>query len=311
MRRWEMALEIPTRTAAVVALVLVLSSLGCDSPRNSGFPFASQDPFAWIREKSIADLQADMTAGLVTAAELVDAYLARIEQYDTGPSGIHAVLAPNPRAHHDAVALDEERKSQGARGPLHGIPILLKANIESLDPLPTTAGSLALTDNLSQRDAPVVARLRQAGAVVLGKSNLTEWANARGNNATSGWSAVGGLTVNPYALDHTACGSSSGSAAAVTANLISAAVGTETDGSIICPSTMNGVVGLKPTVGLVPRTHTVPISHTQDTAGPIGRTVADVAVLLSTIVSWPSHVVGEVSAQTLGMLGVAAYPIPT
>jgi amidase len=167
------------------------------------------------------------------------------------------------------------------RGPLHGVPILLKDNIETADPVPTTAGSLALKDNIGGRDAPLVARLRAAGAVILGKTNLSEWANIRSSRSISGWSAVGGLVKNPYALDRNACGSSSGSGAAAAASLAAAAVGTETDGSITCPSAMNGLVGLKPTVGLVSRTYVVPISHSQDTAGPMGRSVADVAALLT------------------------------
>jgi amidase len=201
---------------------------------------------------------------------------------DAGPM-LNAVLAVNPNALSDAKALDALAAKGEIRGPLHGVPILLKDNIESLDPMPTTAGSLALQANVTGRDAPVVARLRAAGAVILGKTNLSEWANFRSNASTSGWSAVGGQTKNPHVLDRNPCGSSSGSGSAVAAALAAAAIGTETDGSIVCPATVNGIVGLKPTVGLVPRTHIVPISATQDTAGPMTLTVADAALILTVI----------------------------
>lgn len=193
------------------------------------------------------------------------------------------MIALNPDAVADARRLDAERRAGKVRGPLHGVPVLLKDNIEAAGDLPTTAGSLALRANVTGRDAPVVARLRAAGAVILGKTNLSEWANFRSTRSISGWSAVGGLVRNPYSLDRTACGSSSGSGAAIAAGLGAVAVGTETDGSITCPAAMNGVVGLKPTVGLVSRTHIVPISPDQDTAGPMTRTVADAAALLTAL----------------------------
>jgi amidase len=236
---------------------------------------------AGVAEASIADLQAEMTAGRVTSEQLVRAYLARVAQIDRSGPTLRSVIALNPKAVEEARALDAERRAGHVRGPLHGVPILLKDNIETADPIPTTAGSLALKDNVSGRDAPLVARLRAAGAVILGKTNLSEWANIRSSRSISGWSAVGGLVKNPYALDRNACGSSSGSGAATAASLAAAAVGTETDGSITCPSAMTGLVGLKPTVGLVSRTYVVPISHSQDTAGPMGRSVADVAALLT------------------------------
>lgn len=234
-----------------------------------------------VEEKSIAQLQADMASGAVTAEQLVEAYLARIDAIDAAGPTLNAVIALNPDARAQAQALDAERRSGRVRGPLHGVPILLKDNIESADPMPTTAGSLALAANITERDAPLVARLRAAGAIILGKTNLSEWANIRSSTSTSGWSAVGGLTRNPYALDRNACGSSSGSGAAAAASLAAVAVGTETDGSIVCPSAINGLVGLKPTVGLISRTHVVPISHSQDTPGPMARTVADAAALLT------------------------------
>lgn len=236
-----------------------------------------------VEEKSIAQLQGDMTSGAVTSEQLVQAYLERIARIDDGGRGLNAVLSLNPNALADARALDQERAQGRVRGPLHGVPVLIKDNIETADPIPTTAGSLALAQNLTQRDAPVVARLRAAGAVILGKTNLSEWANIRSSNSTSGWSAIGGLTRNPYALDRSACGSSSGSGVAAAASLAAIAIGTETDGSIVCPSAANGLVGIKPTVGLVSRTHVVPISHSQDTPGPMGRTVADVAAVLSVV----------------------------
>ena len=218
--------------------------------------------------------------GRVTSLQLVDAYLARIAKLDkTGPS-LHSVLAINSLARAQARALDAERAAGHVRGPLHGIPLLVKDNIETADPMPTTAGSLALAANIGHRDAPLVARLRAAGAVILGKTNLSEWANIRSSVSVSGWSAVGGQTRNPYTLDRNACGSSSGSAAAVAASLAAAAIGTETDGSITCPASMTGLVGIKPTVGLVSRTFVVPISHSQDTPGPLTHTVADAALLL-------------------------------
>lgn len=232
-------------------------------------------------QRSVLELQADLEAGRTTSEALVQAYLARIDAIDRAGPTLRSVLALNPRALEQARALDQERRATGARGPLHGIPILIKDNIETRDPVPTTAGSLALKDNLTGRDAPVVARLRSAGVVVLGKANLSEWANIRSAESTSGWSAVGGLTRNPYVLARSACGSSSGSGVAVAADLAGAAIGTETDGSVVCPSALNGIVGLKPTVGLVSRTHIVPISHSQDTAGPMTRTVADAAVMLT------------------------------
>lgn len=227
---------------------------------------------------TLADEQALQASGELTAE---DAVLGRLTVQHYFGDRTNAVLAFNPDALKIARALDAERKAGKTRGPLHGLPILIKDNIETADPMATTAGSLALKDNITGRDAPLVARLRAAGMVVLGKANLSEWANIRSSRSTSGWSAVGGLTRNPYALDRSACGSSSGSGAAVASGLATAAIGTETDGSITCPAAMNGLVGLKPTVGLVSRTHVVPISHSQDTAGPMTTTVRDAALLLT------------------------------
>ncbi len=237
-----------------------------------------------VEERSVADLQADMTAGKASSVDLTRAYLARIAAMDRKGPTLRSVIALNPDALAQAKALDAERKAGRVRGPLHGVPVLIKDNIETADAMPTTAGSLALKANLTRRDAPVVARLRAAGAVILGKTNLSEWANIRSTRSMSGWSAVGGLVRNPYALDRTACGSSSGSGAAIAASFAAAAVGTETDGSVVCPSSINGLVGLKPSIGLVSRTHVVPISHSQDTPGPMARSVRDVAILLSAMV---------------------------
>ena len=234
-----------------------------------------------VTEKSIPQLQVDLAAGRVTSEELVRAYLDRIAKIDRGGPALHAVLALNPRALDDARALDAERRANGPRGPLHGIPILVKDNIETADPVATTAGSLALVDNVTNRDAPVVARLRAAGVIVLGKANLSEWANIRSSHSISGWSAIGGLVKNPHVLDRSACGSSSGSGSAVAASLSAAALGSETDGSLVCPGSINGVVALKPTVGLLSRSHIIPISHSQDTAGPMTRDVMDAALLLT------------------------------
>lgn len=234
-----------------------------------------------VEERSIEDLQAAMTAGQASSVALVQAYLARIAAMDRSGPTLRAVIVTNPDALAQAAALDAERKAGHVRGPLHGVPILIKDNIETREAMATTAGSLALAANVTRRDAPVVAQLRAAGAVILGKTNLSEWANIRSTRSMSGWSAVGGLVRNPYALDRTACGSSSGSGAAVAASFAAGAVGTETDGSVVCPSSLNGLVGLKPSIGLVSRTRVVPISHSQDTPGPMARSVRDVAMLFT------------------------------
>ncbi|MBD5654813.1 MAG: amidase [Candidatus Eremiobacteraeota bacterium] len=234
-----------------------------------------------IEEKSIAQLQVDLGRGKVTSETLVRAYLARIAAFDASGPSLHSVIAVNPHALADARAADRQRRAGKPMGSLGGIPILIKDNIESNDPNPTTAGSSALARNVTRRDAPVVRRLKDSGAIVLGKTNLSEWANSRSSHSISGWSAVGGLVKNPYALDRNACGSSSGTGAAIAASFAAAGVGTETDGSVVCPSSINGLVGLKPTVGLVSRTHVVPISHSQDTPGPMARSVADVAIMLT------------------------------
>ena len=233
-----------------------------------------------LDEVSVAQLQDWLTDGRYTSRRLVELYLDRISQIDSAGPRLRSVIEINPDARAIADALDEERRAKGVRGPLHGIPVLIKDNIDTGDRMLTTAGSLALEGAPAPRDAFVVERLRQAGVVILGKTNLSEWANFRSLKSTSGWSARGGLVRNPYVLDRNACGSSSGTGAAIAASLAAAGVGTETDGSIVCPSSANALVGIKPTVGLVSRSGIVPISHSQDTAGPMARTVADAAALL-------------------------------
>src|SRR5512136_1105851 len=233
-----------------------------------------------MEEQTIRQLQQRLTSGELTSLALTQAYLQRIESLDRNGPLVNAVIESNPEAEAIADALDAERRAGRVRGPLHGIPILLKDNFDTGDRMQTTAGSLGLEGTPARRDAFVVRRLRAAGVVVLGKANLSEWANFRGKHSVSGWSSRGGLTRNPYALDRSACGSSSGSGAAVAANLCAAAIGTETDGSIICPSQTNGIVGIKPTLGLVSRSGVIPIAHSQDTPGPMARTVRDAAIML-------------------------------
>jgi amidase len=236
-----------------------------------------------MNELSIRRLQEYMAAGELTARAVAEGYLARIDRIDRNGPCLNSVIELNPDALDIADALDDERRVAGPRGPLHGVPILLKDNIDTADRMSTTAGSLALAGSNASRDATVARRLRQAGALILGKANLSEWANFRSSHSTSGWSSRGGQTRNPYALNRNPCGSSSGSAVAVAADLCAAAVGTETDGSIICPSHANGIVGIKPTVGLVSRAGIIPIAHSQDTAGPMARTVADAVALLTVL----------------------------
>jgi amidase len=244
---------------------------------------AMPPPLPPVEGKDAATLQAEMESGSMYDTLLTMLYLDRILKIDDHGPKLNAVIATFPDAQAEAERLTAERKAGKIRGPLHGIPILIKDNIEAKGPVATTAGSLALKDNVTNRNAPLVARLREAGAVILGKTNLSEWANIRSNNSTSGWSAVGGLTKNPHALDRNTCGSSAGSGAATAASLAPITIGTETDGSITCPAGVNGIVGFKPTVGLVSRTHIVPISHSQDTAGPMTLIVRDAAAVMTVI----------------------------
>src|SRR5581483_4970815 len=241
------------------------------------------EAFSQIEEATIAQLQEAMSSGRVTAERLVELYLERIETIDRSGPTLKSVIEVNPECLEIARALDRERADSGARGPLHGIPVLIKDNIATDDRMQTTAGSLALVGSRVPRDAFVARKLREAGAVILGKTNLSEWANFRGDASSSGWSGRGGQTRNPYMLDRSPCGSSSGSGAAIAASLAAASLGTETDGSILCPSAINALVGIKPTVGLTSRAGVVPIAHSQDTVGPMTRTVADAALMLGAI----------------------------
>lgn len=244
---------------------------------------ATEKPTPCVVYDSMAQLQQRMDAGTLDSRQLTQAFLQRIRTIDQSGPSLHAVIETNPDAMKLAGELDAGRAGSARRGPLYGIPILLKDNIDTGDRMLTTAGSLALVAAPAPRDAALVTRLRKAGALIIGKGNLSEWANFRSTHSSSGWSGRGGQTHNPYALDRNPCGSSSGPGAAVAAGLTTAAIGTETDGSILCPSSMNGIVGIKPTLGLVSRSGIVPISHNQDTAGPMARSVADAATLLSVI----------------------------
>ena len=237
-----------------------------------------------LDESTIAELQRGLQSGKYSSRSLVEKYTDRINDIDKKGQTLRSVIELNPDAESIAAGLDRERKERGARGPLHGIPILIKDNIDTADRMMTTAGSLALVGTKPAQDAFVAKKLRDAGAVILGKTNLSEWANFRSTKSSSGWSGRGGQTKNPYALDRNPCGSSSGSGVAVSANLCAAAIGTETDGSVVCPSSANSLVGIKPTVGLVSRSGIIPIAHSQDTAGPMARTVADAAILLNAMV---------------------------
>ena len=240
-------------------------------------------PAGDLEEVTIADLQRAMENGDLTAGDLVEMYRERIEELDRQGPRLRSLIETNPEAGEIAERLDQEREEGRVRGPLHGIPIVLKDNIDTADRMMTAAGSVALAGTPALQDATVTARLREAGAIILGKANLSEWANFRSTRPVSGWSGRGRQGLNPYVLDRSPCGSSSGSAAAVSANLVAASLGTETNGSIVCPGSVNGVVGIKPTVGLTSRAGVVPISHTQDTVGPFGRTVADAATVLGAL----------------------------
>ena len=267
--------NIPVQTGWLIAGLCALSLLfGC-TVDNDRVDYAELD---------IATLQALMQQGELSSRQLTQYYLDRIDAIDRDGPRLNSIIEVNPQAIEIAVALDAERQESGARGPLHGIPVVLKANIDTADQMETTAGSLAMKGHRSETDAFMVARLRAAGAVILAKANLSEWANFRSTNSSSGWSSIGGQTKNPYDLLRNPCGSSSGSAVSVAASLTSVAVGTETNGSIVCPSSVTGIVGIKPTLGWVSRSGIIPIAHSQDTAGPMGRTVKDAAILLTAMV---------------------------
>lgn len=267
-------------TGAAALATPVLSKPAARAATPSSRPAAASFE---LDEVTIADLQAGMKSGKHTAQSITQKYLARIDQIDKRGPAINSVIEINPDAMSIAKALDDERKAKGQRGPLHGVPVLIKDNIATHDRMMTTAGSLALEGSTPPEDSFVAKKLRDAGAIILGKTNLSEWANFRSSHSSSGWSGRGGQTHNPYALDRNPCGSSSGSGAAASANLCALAIGSETDGSIVCPSSSNGLVGIKPTLGLVSRFGIVPIAHNQDTAGPMTRTVTDAAILLGAL----------------------------
>ncbi len=269
-------IALPSLALRTLLLACLALSLGaCRSPQSR--------PGNVLEQADVSTLQAAMSEGSLTAVAITEHYLARIAQLDPQ---LHAVLEVNPEALSIAAALDAERAAGTVRSPLHGIPVLLKDNVDTADQMQTTAGSLALLDAPTpQRDAFLVTRLREAGAVILGKTNMSEWANFRSTNASSGWSSRGGQTLNPYDLDRTPCGSSSGSAVALAADFAVLAVGTETDGSIVCPAAHNSVVGIKPSLGLISRAGLIPIAHSQDTAGPMARSVRDAALLLNALVA--------------------------
>jgi len=268
--------------ASGTAAAAVASQLGACRPDAPSQAPATRPMFD-LEEATIAQLQENMASG-VTSASITRQYLDRIAAIDHSGPSVNAVIEVNPEALAHAERLDEERKAGKSRGPLHGVPILIKDNIDTGDRMRTSAGSLALSDMPAPADAFVVRRLRAAGAIILGKTNCSEWANFRSSHSTSGWSGRGGQTRNPYALNRNPCGSSSGTGAAISANFAMVGVGTETDGSVVCPSTANGLVGLKPTVGLVSRAGIIPISASQDTAGPMTRTVQDAAMLLNAMI---------------------------
>ena len=257
------------------------ASLFATSPSTEHLPPTAKD--FELEELTISELQAGMQSGKYTARQLVKKYLDRIDDIDKDGPKLNSVIEVNPDAMTIADALDRERKEKGARGPLHGIPILIKDNIDTADRMMTTAGSLALVGSRPAQDSFVAKKLREAGAVILGKTNLSEWANFRSSHSSSGWSGRGGQTKNAYIQDRNPCGSSSGSGSAAAANLCAAAIGSETDGSVVCPSSANSLVGIKPTVGLIGRSGIIPISHSQDTAGPMARTVSDAAILLGAL----------------------------
>ncbi len=268
--------------ASGLAGVSLTTYLACAPDRKKTSTVSEPAPFP-LEEFTIEDLQAKMQNGEFSSRSVTEMYLDRINTIDKNGPAINSIIELNPDALSIADEMDKERKSGKVRGPLHGIPVLIKDNIDTGDKMMTTAGALALEGNVASKDAFIIQQLRQSGAVLLGKTNLSEWANFRSNRSSSGWSSRGGQTKNPYALDRNPCGSSSGSGAAVAANLCAVAIGTETNGSIACPSSINGIVGIKPTVGLLSRSGIIPISHTQDTAGPMARTVTDAALLLGAL----------------------------
>lgn len=274
-------LESALHAGAVSAMYPALAA-GRVLAKDATPPTDEVKPFE-LDEITISELQDAINSRRFTSGALVERYTARIHEIDKQGPAINSIIELNPDAPSIAAALDRERQEKGPRGPMHGIPVLIKDNIDTADRLMTTAGSLALVGSKPAKDSFVAQRLRAAGAVILGKTNLSEWANIRSSHSTSGWSGRGGLTKNPYALDRNPCGSSSGTGAGVSANLAACGIGTETDGSIVCPSSSNGLAGIKPTVGLISRSGIIPISHSQDSAGPMCRTLRDAAIMLGAL----------------------------
>lgn len=294
----------PVRRSTLALVLVVLVQAACAPgdplPQREGAA-ADAPPFAF-EEATLTALREGMESGAFTSREITEAYLARIAALDRQGPRLHSMLDLNPDALAIADSLDRERQEGRVRGPLHGIPVVVKDNINTADGMATTAGSLALEGFIAPRDAFIVERLREAGALILGKANLSEWANFRSTASSSGWSGVGGQVRNPYVLDRSPCGSSSGSGVAVAANLAPVAVGTETDGSVVCPAAINGLVGIKPTIGLVSRRGIIPIASSQDIAGPMARTVADAALLLTVLAG-----VDPEDAASDGVVPVADY----
>jgi amidase len=284
-------------------------ALGAARDIASAAPASDVKPFE-LDEITISDLQDGMKSGKFTARSLVEKYSARIAEIDKRGPAINCVIELNPDAVSIADSLDEERKARGPRGLLHGVPVLIKDNIDTADKMMTTAGSLALVGSKPAQDSYVAQRLRAAGAVILGKTNLSEWANIRSSHSTSGWSGRGGLTKNPYALDRNPCGSSSGTGAGISANLCAVGIGTETDGSIVCPASSNGLAGIKPTVGLVSRSGIIPISHSQDGAGPMCRTVRDAAILLGALTGVDPQDLATAASQGKSLTNYAQFCDP-
>ena len=299
-------------SAALCALALAACATPPEAPVAAAAPAAAAEAPAapalasyeatGILARSLPEIADALAAGEISSAALTQAYIDRIAAIDAAGPRLQSVLFVNPDALAQAAASDARRAAGQVLGPLDGVPILLKDNIESLDPIPTTAGSYALIDNVTGRDSPIVAGLRAEGAVILGKTNLSQWANFRSNGSLSGWSSVGGQVRNPHMLDRNPCGSSSGTGAAIAASLAAGGVGTETNGSIICPSNVNGLVGLKPTVGLIPQTGIVPISSSQDTAGPMTKTVRGAALMMNAMVAGDTDYTAGLSAD--GLKGV-------
>ncbi|SHG34438.1 amidase [Flavobacterium micromati] len=276
-------LTTATLASAGLTTMLITSCTSNSKKDEDVVPGTDSNTVFELDEETISSLRKKLNSGEYTSQQLVQLYLKRIESIDQNGAKLNSIIEINPEAIAIAVAMDKELKVGTNRGPLHGIPVLIKDNIDTADKMQTTAGSLAMVGNIASKDAFLVSKLREAGAIIIGKTNLSEWANFRSTQSSSGWSSRGGQSKNPYILDHNPCGSSAGSGVAVSANLCVVAIGTETDGSIVCPASVNGIVGIKPTVGLVSRSGIIPISKTQDTAGPMARTVSDAAILLGII----------------------------